>query len=401
MWKNRLSYLMLCIVMSIFCILYTIRATLIVTIGIILFPVVGAWIVFYLSKYITSSFTLNQHVFQCGEEAEITLRVENQGIFPISRINLSITLENSLFQVKELRKFSLSMSGRSCQEIIIKVTSEYSGIIKIKMNQLRLFDYTECFSYRSGQVVETQIQVFPKVSRIEEVLDVGDAGFLENEEAFFSKPGDDPTEILQIREYQPGDHFSRIHWKLSNKLDQYMVKEYASTLSYYPILLLDTRRVDGRSKDEIESIYKILYALSMWHIEASAPFEMGFYNGQYGGLVKHKVSNIEDLYLGLQQAYESCYCSLSSQLLQQFYVAEDEKVQYSNVVYFTTKLDTDTAILEQEEVYTILVGEENEDNKSKIGKLSYCYHVHMNQIDLDLVQIATSYLAWNRGELSG
>lgn len=401
MWKNRLSYLLLCIVMSIFCILYTIRATLIVTIGIILFPLVSAGIAFYLSKHITSSFALSQHVFQCGEEAEIVLHVENQGIFPITRINLSITLENSLFQVKELRKFSLSVSSRSRQEIVIKLTSEYSGNIKIKMNQLRLFDYTGCFRYRSQQVVKTQIQVFPKVARIGEVLDIGNAGFLENEVAILSKPGDDPTEILQIREYQPGDRFSRIHWKLSNKLEQYMVKEYASTLYYYPILLLETRRVDGRSKEEIESMYKILYALSMWHIEASVPFEIGFYNGQYGGLIKHKVSNIEDLYLGLQQAYESCYRSSSNQLLQQFYVAEDEKVHYSNVVYLTTKLDTDFAILEQEEVYTILTSEEKEDNKSQISKLSYCYHVHINQIDLDLIQIAKSYLVWNRGELSG
>ncbi len=38
-------------------------------------------------------------------------------------------------------------------------------------------------------------------------------------------PGDDPGETYDIREYQPGDSIRQIHWKLSGKLDDIMIRE--------------------------------------------------------------------------------------------------------------------------------------------------------------------------------
>lgn len=39
------------------------------------------------------------------------------------------------------------------------------------------------------------------------------------------KKGDDPSEIFDIREYADGDKIQRIHWKLSSKTGDLMVKE--------------------------------------------------------------------------------------------------------------------------------------------------------------------------------
>ena len=40
-----------------------------------------------------------------------------------------------------------------------------------------------------------------------------------------SRPGDDPGETYDIREYRSGDSIRQIHWKLSGKLDDIMIRE--------------------------------------------------------------------------------------------------------------------------------------------------------------------------------
>lgn len=44
------------------------------------------------------------------------------------------------------------------------------------------------------------------------------------------KAGNDPTEIFAIREYAPGDKIRNIHWKISAKMGQTMVKDYGLPL---------------------------------------------------------------------------------------------------------------------------------------------------------------------------
>lgn len=45
---------------------------------------------------------------------------------------------------------------------------------------------------------------------------------------FRKPPGDDPGETYDIREYRSGDSIRQIHWKLSGKLDDIMIREKAS-----------------------------------------------------------------------------------------------------------------------------------------------------------------------------
>ena len=40
-----------------------------------------------------------------------------------------------------------------------------------------------------------------------------------------ARPGDDPGETFDIREYQEGDSIRQIHWKLTGKLDKMMIRQ--------------------------------------------------------------------------------------------------------------------------------------------------------------------------------
>ena len=40
-----------------------------------------------------------------------------------------------------------------------------------------------------------------------------------------SRPGDDPGETFDIREYREGDSIRQIHWKLTGKMDRLIIRE--------------------------------------------------------------------------------------------------------------------------------------------------------------------------------
>ena len=58
---------------------------------------------------------------------------------------------------------------------------------------------------------------------------VNGAGGEDEQEIQFNprnEKGEDVSEVIGIREYKQGDHPKRIHWKLSSKKKQIMIKEY-------------------------------------------------------------------------------------------------------------------------------------------------------------------------------
>ena len=62
-------------------------------------------------------------------------------------------------------------------------------------------------------------------------------GSPKNDGLLQNRKGNDPSEIFDLREYVPGDDVRSIHWKLSGKLDNLVVKE-ASDPSHYQVVLM-------------------------------------------------------------------------------------------------------------------------------------------------------------------
>lgn len=68
----------------------------------------------------------------------------------------------------------------------------------------------------------------------------GENAVLDAEEYSMSKAGFDPSETFAVREYRAGDHIHQIHWKLSEKLDGLIVRDYGLPVQNTILLLLET-----------------------------------------------------------------------------------------------------------------------------------------------------------------
>lgn len=88
------------------------------------------------------------------------------------------------------------------------------------------------------------------------------------------KPGSDPGEIFAIREYIPGDSIRQIHWKLSEKCDKTMVREFGLQVVNDMLVLLETAEAD--SPEETDAITEVFASVCQSLANNGALFQAGW-----------------------------------------------------------------------------------------------------------------------------
>ena len=119
----------------------------------------------------------------------------------------------------------------------------------------------------------------------------------DGENTILDKSGDDPSEVFDIREYRQGDRLSRIHWKMTAKEEELMVKEYSRPLGGEGILCLDLYhpQADGFWEDADE--YRICWIpLCLAFLERGERFRVVWQEGEKPGLREQSVESEEDVY---------------------------------------------------------------------------------------------------------
>ena len=157
------------------------------------------------------------------------------------------------------------------------------------------------------------------------------------------KAGDDPSEIFDLHSYREGDPVSRIHWKLSSKLDSLMVKEYSLPLSAGCLLLTDYRHVSRQAQSalRIDAMCSAVSAAAAQLNEQNTPFAMTSYHPSHGISASEMFSSIPDAAQWLRHMVRQV--PLMPEEYPAFLEAAREYLSashpYERILIFTPKLD--------------------------------------------------------------
>lgn len=107
-------------------------------------------------------------------------------------------------------------------------------------------------------------------------------------EAMESKEkGYDFSEITGIREYIPGDKLQNIHWKLSTKKDELMVKERVSVSAQQLNVLVELVNDDSMC---MEGILNLVHGVTKGLVVQNLPFTLFYYSTN--------LRQLKDVYIG-------------------------------------------------------------------------------------------------------
>lgn len=225
MLRNKILYLMILLEAGLLCILYNSYE-----------PVVLLWIavlvpIFLLMELIISSFYINVNfdeekiVVTRQSDKKISLEIENSGFLPTGPIRISGKANGVRFHT------DVQLAGRQKKSAECPVELEKCGIKNMEISRIVIYDFMKIFKHTKKLNKNIQIMVVPNLYGV----DVGKVSMDyeydgESEKFSENQPGDDPSEIFDIREYEAGDRLSRVHWKLTTKLNRLMVKDFSKAI---------------------------------------------------------------------------------------------------------------------------------------------------------------------------
>lgn len=214
-----------------------------------------------------------------GGSVPLQILVTNPLPIPSGRVKARLLVENTLTGTRQEEKLAFSPSRRT-QILNHNLSTPTCGIVRCRLFRIRLCDPLGLFALPLEKPVSGSACFYPAVYPAAVSLEQNLAPDPHGELYSGDKPGDDPTELFGLRAYAPGDKLSRIHWKLSEKTDQLVVKEFSLPLSRRILFLLDLNG-SGEDADVLLDVFGTLASL---FLEGGIPFQVMFRSPEAGGL---------------------------------------------------------------------------------------------------------------------
>ena len=85
-----------------------------------------------------------------------------------------------------------------------------------------------------------------------------------------NRRGEDRSEVYQLREYRPGDDIRQIHWKLSSKLDELILKEASQPESRSLLVFWDKRT--GGNPQQMDALAEVVSSAGMALLQSGVPY---------------------------------------------------------------------------------------------------------------------------------
>ncbi|WP_105617017.1 DUF58 domain-containing protein [Vallitalea okinawensis] len=248
MRKNRLVYGLMLLIAGIF--VYqvpgTISAALFYMLLILpicsLFYVFITFMVFKVKQDIDS-----RHVLK-GGNTQLTCTIYNDTSFLFPPMELKLIGSSLLFN-DPIKKEEFILVPKSKRTFNYSLQCKYRGAFSIGIEAVIIKDPFRLFSIRFKGVEAIKIMVYPKI------ILLNDTSMLLESHKESSKWNNlmshDPYSVSEIRPYHHGDSKKNVHWKMSAKMQQWMVKIKKEKLRKKVVMLLDTKSLRVSEEEKL------------------------------------------------------------------------------------------------------------------------------------------------------
>lgn len=208
-----------------------------------------------------------------GEPFSLLLREREKSRFPRGRLSAVVSAENLLTGER------LTLRGKGADRVSWEITSPYCGCLTFRLERLRVYDLFGIVSLPVKASAQKRTAVMPDTFPVPVRPETAPSEQTDSQEYAQDRRGQDRTETYQLRSYVPGDSLSLIHWKLSSKLGQMVVRDPALPVDRRLTVLFDRSwgMVEPARADGIgEAAASVCQALS----DAGLPFRLVWTAGE-------------------------------------------------------------------------------------------------------------------------
>ena len=269
-------------------------------------------LLFLQAEYFARNLEFRLHVpvryVQKGQEFAVEVELENHSFMPMESILVEISCENEFTKSRFGAKDTAMAEARKKVRLQFFLEAKYCGRVKVSVEKVKAQDYLRLFSRGSEKKCQSEeVMVLPMIHKIPVQQSFQLEENLEGQLFSKSRTGEDTSEVFDIREYRSGDTSHRIHWKLSAKTDDFMVKEYSLPMERTVLLFLDLHigKEEKFTQQKLDHFLEILASLSWSMQEQNWHHKVIWWDEQNQMLKEADVSSEEESFRMLEQICSS------------------------------------------------------------------------------------------------
>jgi uncharacterized protein (DUF58 family) len=198
-----------------------------------------------------------------------------------------------------------------------------------------------------------QVQVLPEVRDVRVRISEQTRNFYGDADTYDDfRPGEDKSEIFDVREFRAGDRIQSIHWKLSAKADELLVREDSHPRACPLVFLLETPQV--HKAGQLRGIHyhlSVVASIAFSLMDASCPHYLAWYSGSKQDIVRARVDDEESYYIFLTAYMQDCGGQAPFDLREIY----REKYRFDHAIY-TMRLGTDGKLSLNEKTLAVFDG---------------------------------------------
>ena len=236
--------------------------------------------------------------------ADVTVTTSNGSRLPVPACRIDVTCRNVLTKEECEIPLMYACGPNGSKSSSFSIVSEHCGMEEIKVREAFITDPAGLFRREQKLDSSAAIYVMPEVKEIEIPSEFFDAYDMESYSYSQHLKGTDTGEVFGVREYADGDSPKQIHWKLSAKMDDLMVKIPSYPIENKLVVLLDnsipegTELGPGRRNDLMEMFFSVSLSLLKKNITHS----LGWCDHRTGSFILKRIENENDMWMAVPEA---------------------------------------------------------------------------------------------------
>ena len=296
MRRNRIIYIVVVLGLLVLSITYQSRVASVLLTASLLYPLAAVPAVLICSRLAQVGFSDGQDdrrtgtirlVRSKGERFDIWIYIRSRSVLPFAPIELECNLpdrDSGLFSAK--RVYASVPPFGSCR-ISVPAMHRYRGAYIAQVSRISMYDPLRVIRIRRRISADATLIFLPR--RLE-IGEIDGAAHGENSASVVSLLSGEREDFSHVREYLTGDIMQLVHWKLTAKQDELMIKQFDETTECRNAVLCDYRfegdmsSIMRRSDAVIEAAAAL--ALSSARAGVECTVDLGEWSGEHRTEIK-------------------------------------------------------------------------------------------------------------------
>lgn len=322
-----------------------------------------AWMTYHLQVTVKpTQLFVEKRTTKGVADCRIQVKMTNSSrLFSASKVLVKIGFVNTLTGEKGKKKVYCSANANAEQVNYFYVQMRTSGYVTLTVKKILVYDLFHIFSLRKRVKDSSyKIIVLPVFEREDILRDENFGNRIMCEDSYSPYlSGDDPSEILAIREYKDGDKLQNIHWKLSAKVNSLMVKERPKHINKSIDIYVDfdwTGSAQEKHK-HWEQLIMGVYSFTLFLLENEYPVKYAWYDEKNDVLSYETIDLEEELLYMMYTIFSSQEGIVSKNL---WTLIEQSEQEFSGGFFLTTrtKASFSDSLINSENVQLVMLDKE-------------------------------------------